>query len=168
MKAKKTINKKKKNPKVNIKTLKEKIKVLEDSIKDSKDKNTRLLAEFDNYKRRTIEDRNRLLKYDGLELVKSILPILDDIDRTLSLKELKKNEVVYNGISMINEKLKKTLNDMGVVYYNSIGDDFNPDLHEAIMMKKTKKKINKILEEFEKGYKYNDRVIRHSKVVVGE
>tara|TARA_B100000029_G_scaffold506779_1_gene590150 strand:+ start:263 stop:769 length:507 start_codon:yes stop_codon:yes gene_type:complete len=168
MKAKKTINKKKKNPKVNIKTLKEKIKVLEDSIKDSKDKNTRLLAEFDNYKRRTIEDRNRLLKYDGLELVKSILPILDDIDRTLSLKELKKNEVVYNGISMINEKLKKTLNDMGVAYYNSIGDDFNPDLHEAIMMKKTKKKINKILEEFEKGYKYNDRVIRHSKVVVGE
>ena len=168
MKAKKTINKKKKNPKVNIKTLKEKIKVLEDSINDSKDKNTRLLAEFDNYKRRTIEDRNRLLKYDGLELVKSILPILDDIDRTLSLEELKKNEVVYNGINMINEKLIKTLNDMGVVYYNSIDEDFNADFHEAIMMKKSKKKINKILEEFEKGYKYNNRVIRHSKVVVGE
>lgn len=168
MKAEKTINKKKKSPKVNIKKLKESIKELENSIKESKDKNTRLLAEFDNYKRRTIEDRNRLLKYDGLELVKSILPILDDIDRTLSLEELKKNEVVYNGINMINEKLIKTLNDMGVVYYNSIDEDFNPDFHEAIMMKKSKKKINKILEEFEKGYKYNNRVIRHSKVVVGE
>ena len=168
MKTKKTIHKKKTSQKNNLKKFKDQIAELQKFLIDSKEKNTRLLAEFDNYKRRKSDEYNRLIKYDGLDLVKAILPILDDMDRTLKLKELKENKVVFSGINMINEKLLKTLNDIGVVHYKSIDEDFNPDFHEAIMMKKTKKKSSKVLEEFEKGYKYYDRVIRHSKVVVGE
>ena len=96
MKAEKTINKKKKSPKVNIKKLKESIKELENSIKESKDKNTRLLAEFDNFKKRNLEDKRKLLKYDGLDFIILLLPILDDIDRTINLKELKTNKTLKN------------------------------------------------------------------------
>ena len=92
--------------------------------------------------------------------------IVYEDDELLAFNDINPQAPVH--ILIIPKKEIKTLNDMGVVYYNSIDEDFNPDFHEAIMMKKSKKKINKILEEFEKGYKYNNRVIRHSKVVVGE
>jgi len=151
-----------------IKLLKGDISKLEEKVEDIKNKNIRLLAEFDNFKKRNLEERRRILQYDGAEFIVSLLPMIDDLDRTLGLKELKKEKNIYNGISMILEKINKLLDDKGVKKYISVGEIFNTDFHEALMMKKSKKKTGLILEEFEKGYMYHDKVIRHSKVIVSE
>ena len=144
-----------------------KLKKVENELKEIKDKNVRLLAEFDNYRRRIIEERHNNEKYDGNQIFKNILPILDDIDRVLLLKNIKEQSVI-DGINLIKNKFVNILNEHGVKTYDSVGENFNPDLHEAIMMKKSKKKTNVILEEYEKGYMHHDRVIRHSKVIVSE
>ena len=154
----KTINKKKPD---NVKKLKA-------ELSDLKNKNIRLLAEFDNFKKRNLEDKRKLLKYDGVDFVVSLLPILDDIDRTLSLKELKSNKTIFDGINMIRYKINKTLEEKGIKTYISLNKSFDTEYHEALMMKKSKKKSGIILEEFEKGYLYHDKVIRHAKVIVSE
>ena len=133
-----------------------------------KNKNIRLLAEFDNFKKRNLEDKRKLLKYDGVDFVVSLLPILDDIDRTLNLKELKSNKTIFDGINMIRDKINKTLEEKGIKTYISLNKSFDTEYHEALMMKKSKKKSGIILEEFEKGYLYHDKVIRHAKVIVSE
>ena len=165
---KKIVKKKKTSSTTKNKNFKKEIKILKEELDNYKDKNIRLLAEFDNYKRRNIAKQNDLIKYDGLDFVKSILPVLDDLERILDLKELKDNKALFNGFKMITKKINKKLNDFGIVKYASIGQEFSPDYHEALMMKKVDKKTNIIIEEFEKGYKYHDKVIRHAKVVVGE
>ena len=144
-----------------------KLKKIELELKETKDKNVRLLAEFDNYRRRIIEERHNNQKYEGNQIFKNILPILDDIDRVLLLKNIKEESVI-DGINLIKNKFLNILNEHGVKTYDSLGKSFDPDFHEAIMMKKSKKKSNTIIEEYEKGYLHHDRVIRHSKVIVSE
>ena len=161
----KTIDKKKK---VASKNLKEDIKKLKKEIEDLNNKNIRLLAEFDNFKKRNLEERRKILQYDGESLVVGVLPVLDDLDRTLSIKELKKLKNVYSGIKMIKDKINKVLDEKGIKSYESVGEEFDTNFHEALMMKKSKKKSGLILEEFEKGYLYHDKVIRHAKVIVSE
>ena len=161
----KTIDKKKK---VASKNLKEDIKKLKKEIEDLNNKNIRLLAEFDNFKKRNLEERRKILQYDGESLIVGVLPVLDDLDRTLSIKELKKLKNVYSGIKMIKDKINKVLDEKGIKSYESVGEEFDTNFHEALMMKKSKKKSGLILEEFEKGYLYHDKVIRHAKVIVSE
>tara|TARA_Y100000996_G_scaffold379547_1_gene332890 strand:+ start:362 stop:862 length:501 start_codon:yes stop_codon:yes gene_type:complete len=161
----KTIDKKKK---VASKNLKEDIKKLKKEIEDLNNKNIRLLAEFDNFKKRNLEERRKILQYDGESLVVGVLPVLDDLDRTLSIKELKKLKNIYSGIKMIKDKINKVLDEKGIKSYVSVGEEFDTNFHEALMMKKSKKKSGLILEEFEKGYLYHDKVIRHAKVIVSE
>ena len=161
----KTIDKKKK---VASKNLKEDIKKLKKEIEDLNNKNIRLLAEFDNFKKRNLEERRKILQYDGESLVVGVLPVLDDLDRTLSIKELKKLKNIYSGIKMIKDKINKVLDEKGIKSYESVGEEFDTNFHEALMMKKSKKKTGLILEEFEKGYLYHDKVIRHAKVIVSE
>mgnify|MGYP001159611855 FL=1 len=144
------------------------LKKYKDELADLKNKNIRLLAEFDNFKKRNLEDKRKILKYDGVDFIISLLPILDDIDRTLNLKELKSNKTIFDGINMIRDKINKILKEKGVKTYNSLNESFDTEYHEALMMKKTKKKSGVILEEFEKGYLYHDKVIRHAKVIVSE
>ena len=144
------------------------IKKLELEITDLRSKNVRLLAEFDNYKKRNELEKDKLIQYEGLAIIKSILPILDDLNRTLKISSIKDNKTIYDGINMILGKMKSTLNNIGVCSYNSVDEEFDIDLHEAIMAKPAKKKKNIILEEYEKGYKYHDKVIRHAKVIVGK
>ena len=157
------------------KSLKDKIKVLKNELlKQSEetqrisDNNIRLLAEFDNYKRRTQEERINLLKYGGEKLAKSILPILDDLHRTLETGGKTKARTILEGIELIMSKLDKTLEEQGIVVFDSVGQDFDPELHEALMSEKSDKGDNVILREFEKGYKYDDKILRHAKVVVSK
>ena len=157
---KKSISKKIKS-KQNISDLKKQIKAAED-------KHMRLLAEFDNYKKRKINEIEKLIKYEGFDFFKSVLPILDDIDRTLNLKDVIKNKSIFDGFSMIKSKILNLLELKEISTYNSLNESFNPDFHEAIMMKKTKKDSNIVIEEYEKGYMYKDKVLRHAKVIVSE
>ena len=139
-----------------------------EEIERKSDKNVRLLAEFDNYKRRTHEERSRLFKYAGEELAKAILPILDDLHRTLEADGKGKARTILEGIELIVVKLDKTLEEQGIIPFDSVGQDFDADLHEALMSEKSDKGDNVILKEFEKGYKYDDKILRHAKVVVSK
>ena len=139
-KSKKKINKNTSTSK--LKLLEKKINNIDIELNKHKEKNIRLLAEFDNYKKRVTEKQNNFIKYDGENIIKSILPILDDLDRTMKLKELKNNKVVHSGIKMILDKLNKALDEYGIAAYQSVGKEFDPNLHEALMMKKSKKKTN--------------------------
>ena len=151
-----------------LKLLKKEVQTLKDTVNNTKEKNIRLLAEFDNYKRRIDESIIEKNKYDGIDLIKEIIPIIDDVDRILNIESIIKEKSVHDGIVLIKSKFLSVLNDYGINSYESVGEEFNPDFHEAIMMKKSKKSSNIILEEFQRGYKYHDKVVRHSKVIVSE
>ena len=174
--ATKKLSKTKTKPNRNsVKSLREKIEVLKSELAEQSaelerksDKNVRLLAEFDNYKRRTQEERTKLFKYAGEELAKAILPILDDLHRTLESDGKGKARSILEGIELIVAKLDKTLEEQGIVPFDSVGQDFDADLHEALMSEKSDKGDNVILKEFEKGYKYDDKILRHAKVVVSK
>ena len=158
-----------------VKSLREEIEILKSELEEQSaeleqksDKNVRLLAEFDNYKRRTQEERTKLFKYAGEELAKAILPILDDLHRTLESYGKGKARSILEGIELIVAKLDKTLEEQGIVPFDSVGQDFDADLHEALMSEKSDKGDNVILKEFEKGFKYDDKILRHAKVVVSK
>ena len=175
MATKKSAKTKSKTTRDSVKSLREKIEVLEtelaeksEELERKSDKNVRLLAEFDNYKRRTQEERTKLFKYAGEELAKAILPILDDLHRTLESDGKGKARSILEGIELIVAKLDKTLEEQGIVPFDSVGQDFDADLHEALMSEKSDKGDNVILKEFEKGYKYDDKILRHAKVVVSK
>jgi len=164
-------NKKNKKPiksKNSIKKYKDKIKNLEDKLFEVNEKSLRLLAEFENFKNRSQSEKIELRKYEGINTFKSMLPILDDFERTLKLPALKKNKSLDKGLNMIAGKIKSIFNDIGITSYNSLNEEFNIELHEALMTKESKKKNNMVIEEFEKGYKYHDKVLRHAKVVVSK
>ena len=117
---------------------KQNISDLKNKLKISEDKHVRLLAEFDNYKKRKNNEIEKFIKYEGFDFFKSVLPILDDIDRTLNLKDVKNNKSIFDGFSMIKSKIANLLELKEIATYNSIDESFNPEFHEAIMMKKSK------------------------------
>jgi len=175
MTTKKTPKSKKISKRDSVKSLRETVEALETQITEQaeelekkSDKNVRLLAEFDNYKRRTQEERSKLFKYAGEELAKAILPILDDLHRTLESDGKGKARTILEGIELIVAKLDKTLEDMGIVPFDSVGQNFDAELHEALVSEESDKGENIILREFEKGYNYNDKILRHAKVVVSK
>ena len=130
----------KKSNKVNeVKELKSEISDLKELLKKNEDRNVRLLAEFDNYKKRKMIEIDKLIKYEGFDFFKNLLSILDDIDRTLNIKEVKNEKSIYSGISMIKNKIISLLDSHNVVSFESVNEKFNPDIHEALMVKKTSK-----------------------------
>ena len=132
------------------------------------DKYKRLLAEFDNYKRRTIKEKAKIADRAVIDFSKEIITVIDDFDRTLeSLPENSESKSLVKGIELIHEKIVKILSDNGVKSFNSLDKKFDPEIHEAISSQEDSKKENGIiLNEYLKGYKFNDNVIRHSKVIV--
>lgn len=134
-----------------------------------KEKNIRLLAEFDNYKRRTVNEKSDILKYASKKLVKDILPIMDDLQRTIDSSQNSKNvSKLLDGIKLVKDNFEKMLNDNDICSFKSIGEKFDAEIHDALMSKETEAEDGVILEEFEKGYKYHDKIIRHAKVIVNK
>lgn len=134
------------------------------------DKFLRLYSEFDNFKRRNARERIELMKTAGEDIIKSVLPILDDFERALkAMHEAGENDAVKEGVDLIFNKLKNTLHAKGLQAMESVGQEFNPDLHEAITnIPATDESMKgKIVDEVERGYLLNDKVIRYAKVVVG-
>ncbi len=136
------------------------------------EKYLRLRAEFDNYIKRTNREKSQLLEYGGSNMVGRMLPILDDLRRTVEHARqngIPEDDSVLQGVALIVEKFVKTLESEGVLEINAVGQTFDPELHEALMTRKSKEFSNgTVLEQFEPGYKYRGRVIRHSKVIVSE
>jgi molecular chaperone GrpE len=143
----------------------------EEMYNDLNDKYLRLTAEFDNYRKRTLKERMELMKNAGEDILVNFLPIMDNIDRAvLSLNDAKDLEAVKEGIKLIHKNLFDFLNERGVKEMESIGKEFDTDLHEAItkIPAPEEELKGKVVDVIEKGYTMKDKVLRYAKVVVGE
>jgi len=143
---------------------------LSQDLASEKDKFLRLFAEFENYKRRTARERIELFKTANQEVLLALLPVLDDFDRALS--EIKKTDdnILIQGVELIQEKFKNTLFSKGLEQVDvNVGDAFDADFAEAITQipAPSPKMKGKIVDVIEKGYKLGDKIIRFPKVVIG-
>ena len=135
------------------------------------DKYLRQVAEFDNYRKRTIKEKAELIKNGGERAIESILPVLDDFERAMA--NMAKNESaaeIMTGIELIYNKFVGILKQNGLQKIETEGADFNTDFHEAIAMipAPTEELKGKVLDCVQTGYTLNDKVIRHAKVAIGE
>lgn len=151
-----------------VKDEKEELRI---EIAEQKDKFIRLYAEFDNFKRRNAKERNELIQTAGKEVVQSLLEVMDDCDR--AEKQLQQSEdlaQIRQGVGLVFAKLRNTLQARGLKEMKSIGEEFNPDFHEAIteIPVPDESMKGKVVDQVEKGYTLNDKIIRFSKVVVGK
>lgn len=143
----------------------------EEKIAELNDKYLRLYSEFDNFRKRTARERIELSKTAGEEIFKSLLPVIDDFERALrSISETSDPGAVKEGVNLIYSKLKKTLNQKGLEEMNAQGHTFDSEVHEALtnIDAPSEDLKGKVVEEVEKGYLLNGKVIRHAKVVVGK
>ena len=145
---------------------------LQDELKQEKDKFLRLFAEFENYKRRTAKERIELFSTASEDVMKNLLPILDDFERALShIDTDKEAEALRKGVMLIYNKLVNTLEQKGLKQMPiEKGEVFNADMHEAITQipAPTKDLKGKIIDVIEKGYKLGDKIIRFPKVIFGQ
>ena len=143
---------------------------LEDELKNLQDRHLRLRAEFDNYKKRKDKEFTRLLQYEGENVIISFLGIADDLQRMIDSVDGEKSQnakSLMEGINLILEKLHRRLGALKVEPFDSEGIKFDPELHDAMMTQSSDDhEDGVVIQEFEKGYKYKDRVIRHAKVIV--
>lgn len=176
--SKKDIKKHKDDPQVNEQDTKtaqvEEVSVeeqLKEELAKEKDKFIRLFAEFENYKRRTAKERIELFKTANEDVIKAILPVLDDFDRAwLEISKTEEKDLL-KGVELISNKLKDTLKNKGLEFITvAKGDAFNADDHEAITQipAPSDELKGKIIDVVEKGYKLGDKVIRFPKVVIGQ
>ncbi len=147
------------------------IEELSTKVTDLNDKYLRLTAEYDNYRKRTLKERMELTKSAGESLLKGLLPVVDDFDRAVShLNDASDLDAVKKGIDLIYNKFQEFLKQNGVKEIEAKEKDFDTDLHEAItkIPAPTEDLKGKVIDCIEKGYMLNDKVMRFSKVVVGE
>ncbi|HEY5469741.1 MAG TPA: nucleotide exchange factor GrpE [Bacteroidales bacterium] len=146
------------------------VKVVEGKLAEMQDKYVRLSAEFDNYRKRTLREKMDLSKYAGENLLLNILPIMDDFERALQHMDSSDSASIKDGILLIYGKLSEFLKQNYVKEIESMNCNFNVDLHEAVAKVPVEQgdKKGKVVDVVLKGYYLQDKVLRFSKVVVGE
>lgn len=147
------------------------IEELKAQIEKQKDDYIRLMAEFDNFRRRTLREKADLIKTGGESCMKAILPVIDDFERALQAVEKSDDiDALKEGVNLIYNKFCSFLNSNGVKEMETIGEEFDPDKHEAIAQipAPSPEQKGKIIDCTQKGYTLNDVVIRFPKVVVAQ
>jgi len=142
-----------------------------DKLARMHDKYLRLSAEFDNYRKRTLKEKMELTRLASEEILKNLLPVVDDFERAVkSMEESNDVDAVKAGVDLIFTKFKDFMNNNGVKEISAMDEEFDADLHEAITKfpVKEEEKKGKVVDVIEKGYYLHDKIIRYSKVVVGE
>ncbi|HEX5001340.1 MAG TPA: nucleotide exchange factor GrpE [Bacteroidia bacterium] len=138
---------------------------------ESQDKLLRLYSEFDNFRKRSARERSELLKSAGEATISSLLPVLDDFERAINaIQNTESNTTAFEGVVLIQNKLNAILEQKGLKKMISVGEEFNPDFHEAISIVAANdtKQHDIIIDEAECGYLLNGKVIRHAKVIVAK
>lgn len=137
-------------------------------LEELKDRLTRQMAEFDNYRKRTEKEKAAMYEIGARDIIEKILPVLDNFERGLTaVPEDAKGSAFAEGIEMIYKQLVKMLEDAGVEAIEAVGQQFDPDLHNAVLhVEDDSFAENEITQELQKGYKYRGTVIRHSMVQV--
>lgn len=144
---------------------------LNNQVAELKDKYLRLVADFDNFRKRTAKERLELIQTASKDLITSLLTILDDSERAEKQMQTTQDiESIKEGEKLVFAKLRNTLHSKGLKAMDTIGKDFNPEFHEAIteIPSPDDSMKGKVLDEVEKGYYLNDKIIRFAKVVVGK
>ena len=139
-------------------------------LSEAKDKHIRLIAEFENYKRRTAKERNELSQTAGKDIIQSLLVVLDDMGRAeKQIDNTTDVTAIKEGIALVFNKLRNILQSRGLKAMDAVNEEFNADLHEAIteVPAPSEKMKGKVLDVVEPGYYLNDKLIRFAKVVVG-
>lgn len=145
------------------------IKQLEEKNRELNDKYLRLFSDFDNFRKRNIKERLELTKTASAEITEAVLPVLDDLERAYkSATENPDIEALTEGLNLIQTKLKTTLKHKGLEEIPTIGEEFDTDFHEAItnIPASDEKQKGKVVDEVQKGYMLNGKVLRFAKVVV--
>ena len=143
----------------------------QEEIAELKDKWLRSVAEFENYRKRTLKERAELILNGGEKVITAILPVLDDMERAIANgSKTEDPQVLREGMELIYQKFVKTLESQGVSKIETKDADFDTDLHEAVAMVPGMgdDKKGKVIDCLQEGYKLNDKVIRHAKVAVGQ
>ncbi len=147
------------------------IEKLEAEIAELKDKHLRMVAEFDNFRRRNAKERIELTQTAGKDIISSLLVVLDDVDRaSKQLDTTTDITVLKEGISLVFNKFRNIMQQKGLKAMDAVNKEFDADLHEAIteIPAPNPKMVGKVIDVVEAGYYLNDKLIRHAKVVVGK
>ena len=143
-------------------------KKVESELNTLKDKHIRLKAEFENFRRRKSEEISKLLQFEGENVIKGFLPILDDIDRMINTDNTSEKSL-KDGMVLMDSKIQKYFETLEITPFGDKGDLMNPEIHDAMLTQEDENfEDGAILEVFEKGYRYRDKVIRHAKVIVNK
>jgi len=147
------------------------LETMKKELDEQKEKFLRLYADFDNFKRRNAKERVELIQTAGREVIQSMLEVLDDCER--AEKQMQQSDdllQIREGINLVFTKFRNALQSKGLKEMKSVGEEFNPDFHEAITeIPVTDEKMKgRVVDEVEKGYTLNEKIIRFSKVVVGK
>ena len=137
---------------------------------DWKDKYLRLQAEFDNFRKRTLREKMALIESGGSDVWKAVLPVLDDMERAITASEKSEDiTALREGERLIYNKFVDIMRQKGVVEIEALDTEFNPDLHEAVArFSAGEEKSGKVIDVVQRGYKQGEKVLRYTKVVVGE
>ena len=150
------------NEETSIEDLEEKISTLQDTL-------LRKAAEFENYKRRTENDQLNLLKYAAESFILKVLPVYDDLGRSVEHLDESNHDSLKEGLKLVFDKFTKVLDEQGVKKIDVMGKEFDVEYHEALMQQPSNDVAeNTILNEVEAGYTYKDKVIKHAKVIVSQ
>ena len=149
--------------------LEEKSENFEEKFNELNDKYLRLYSEYDNYRKRTANEKVELIKTAAESTIQALLPILDDFERALPTMEKLEDKTHYEGVALIYNKMKRTLEQKGLEEIKAIGETFNTDEHEALTQipAPSEDMKDKVIDVVQKGYKLNGKVIRYARVVVG-
>ena len=140
----------------------------DEQIEELTDRLTRQMAEFDNFRKRTEKEKSAMYEVGAKDIIEKILPVIENFERGLSaVTEDQKHHFFVTGMEMVYKQIMTTLDGVGVKVIEAVGQEFNPDLHNAVMhVEDEEAGENIIVEEFQKGYTYRDSVVRHSMVKV--
>lgn len=140
----------------------------DEQIEELKDKLTRQMAEFDNFRKRTDKEKSAMYEIGAKDIIEKILPVVDNFERGLgAVTEEQKEDSFVAGMEMIYKQIMTTLDSVGVKVIEAVGNEFDPDFHNAVMhIEDEEVGENIVVEEFQKGYTYRDTVVRHSMVKV--
>ena len=157
----------KKKQAAEIKKLKEQMKAQEDQLSEYRDRYARLAAEFENYKKRTAREMDNRYSDAKCDVMKGILPVIDNFERAITVETEEACKAYRQGVELIYKQLSDLLAAAGVEEIPSLGEEFNPELHNAVMHEENEEAgTNEIVEVFVKGYRMGDKVLRYSMVKV--
>jgi len=162
--------KKKEDKGKEVEELKKKLEEKEKEAKENYDRLLRTAADFENYKKRAVREKEDWTKFANEDLIKGILPFIDNLERAVNhAQKVKDTGVLIEGIRLTLQQLLQALNKFGLSSFESIGKPFDPAMHEAMLVVETDKhEPNQVVEEFQKGYLLNDRLLRPATVSVSK